>query len=80
MRCLIRCALPIVLLAAPVLGQDKIGILELTGTRLPASAVMAVLESPAVLRAFDLAEADLETIQHWLHETAIRWGIDAAHR
>ncbi|MBA3962343.1 MAG: exodeoxyribonuclease V subunit gamma [Chthoniobacterales bacterium] len=57
-----------------------LGLLELTGSRFGASSVLNILESPAVLRRFDLAETDLETIRVWLDKAAIRWGIDAEHR
>lgn len=55
-------------------------LLELAGTRLTAAAVLDVLESPSVLRRFDLAEPDLETIRTWVAETRVRWGEDAGHR
>ena len=57
-----------------------LAILELAGSRFGASGVLNILESPAVLRRFDLAETDLETIRVWLDKAAIRWGIDSAHR
>jgi exodeoxyribonuclease V gamma subunit len=57
-----------------------LAILELAGSRFGASSVLNILESPSVLRRFDLAEADLETIRVWLDRAAIRWGIDAEHR
>lgn len=55
-------------------------ILELARSRFGASSVLNILESPAVLRRFDLAETDLETIRVWLDQAAIRWGIDSTHR
>lgn len=57
-----------------------LAILELSGGRFGASSVLNVLESPAVLHRFELAETDLETIRSWLDKAAIRWGIDAIHR
>ncbi len=55
-------------------------ILELVGTRLNVSSVLAVLESSAIQRKFGLADADLEAMRVWIEKTAIRWGIDAKHR
>jgi exodeoxyribonuclease V gamma subunit len=55
-------------------------VLELGETRLPVSRVLAVLEDASVRRRFGISEGDLETIQRWVRDTAIRWGLDAAHR
>ncbi len=55
-------------------------ILDLAGTRLPVTSVVAVLEDPSVRQRFDLSESDLELITGWIRKTNIRWGIDAAHR
>ncbi len=57
-----------------------LAILELSHSRYGASSVLHILESPAVLRRFQLAEADLETIRVWIDKAAIRWGIDEKHR
>ncbi len=55
-------------------------ILELAGSRFTASNVVAILESVALQRHFELAEPDLEIIRTWIEKTGIRWGIDARHR
>jgi exodeoxyribonuclease V gamma subunit len=55
-------------------------ILELAGSRLPASGVLNLLESAALRERFDLTEPNLEIIRTWIEETGIRWGIDGAHR
>ena len=55
-------------------------ILELAGSRFTASSVVAILESVALQRRFDLAEPDLEVIRTWIEKAGIRWGIDAEHR
>ncbi len=57
-----------------------LALLELSESRFGASSVLSILEAPSVLRRFDLAEADLETIRVWLEKSAVRWGIDGAHR
>ncbi len=55
-------------------------LLELGPSRMTASEVLALLESPPVLRRFQLEPADLELIRGWMSECKIRWGIDAEHR
>lgn len=55
-------------------------LLDLQGSRMGASQVLTVLESPAVQRRFSLAEADLELISRWVKDTRIRWGIDGESR
>jgi len=57
-----------------------LSLLDLQGSRMGASQVLAILESPAVQRRFSLAEADLELIQRWVVDTRIRWGIDRESR
>ena len=55
-------------------------ILELAGSRFPASDVLNLLESAALRERFELSEPDLEIIRTWIEESGIRWGIDATHR
>jgi exodeoxyribonuclease V gamma subunit len=57
-----------------------LAILDLYGGRFVASEVLAILESPAVQRKFDIVEADLELIIKWVKDTRIRWGIDEQSR
>ncbi len=57
-----------------------LAILDLSGTRLGASRVMGVLESPAVRRRFGIKEEDLDLVQRWVLDTRIRWGIDGRSR
>jgi exodeoxyribonuclease V gamma subunit len=57
-----------------------LAILELSESRYGASSVLHLLESSAILRRFELTEADLETIRAWIDKAAIRWGIDPSHR
>ncbi|MCD6298135.1 MAG: exodeoxyribonuclease V subunit gamma, partial [Deltaproteobacteria bacterium] len=57
-----------------------LAILDLSGSRFVASQVMAVLESPAVRRRFDIEEAHLDLVQRWVLDTRIRWGIDGQSR
>ena len=55
-----------------------LSILETLSGRLAASEVLAILESPAVQRKFEIAEID--TLRRWMGKSGIRWGIDAEHR
>ncbi len=57
-----------------------LAILELCGERLTSTQVLAILESPPVLRRFGLTDGDLETIVRWVNEVRIRWGIDESDR
>ncbi len=61
-------------------AQALLQLLAMHGSRFGAAEVLALLETAPVRRRFGLAEADLETVQRWIAETAIRWGIDAEHR
>jgi len=55
-------------------------ILELPKGRFSVNQVLAVLESEAVQRRFELSEPDLYLIRHWIDKTGIRWGMDKADR
>ena len=55
-------------------------ILEVLPGRFAASEVLGILESSWVQRCFQIAPAEMETIQVWIDDCAIRWGIDAQHR
>ena len=55
-------------------------LLDLPSSRFTADWVLGLLEQPALLRRFDLAENDLPAIRRWVRETGIRWGRDAAHK
>lgn len=55
-------------------------LLALPDTRLSAPEVLAPLETAAVRARFGLAERDVELARHWVRESGIRWGRDAAHK
>ncbi|WP_293765705.1 exodeoxyribonuclease V subunit gamma [uncultured Aquitalea sp.] len=57
-----------------------IDILQLMDSRFPADAVLALLDSPALLRRFGLEEDDLPFIQDWVRQSGIRWGRHARHK
>ncbi len=55
-------------------------VLELVDSRFPATAVLALLNCPAVHTRFELGEDDLALVRQWIVSSGIRWGRDAAHR
>ena len=57
-----------------------IRFLKLSQSRFGWQAVMDLLEQPAVFSSFDLSEADLELIKHWVADTQVRWGKSAEHK
>lgn len=57
-----------------------LSILDLKESRFGVSQVLALLETPGVKERFGLTEPDIETVERWIKDTGIRWGIDAAHR
>lgn len=57
-----------------------LALLELPDGRFDAAGILALLETDAVRRRFDLEEGDLPRLAQWIRTSGIRWGIDAAHR
>ncbi len=55
-------------------------ILELHNSRFTATAVLDILECPAVQRRFNLVPRDLDVIHQWVKETRVSWGVDAQYR
>ena len=55
-------------------------VLELADSRFPSSAVLALLDCPAVHTKFDFSESDLPLIRQWVIDSGIRWGRDAEQR
>jgi exodeoxyribonuclease V gamma subunit len=62
------------------LVEAFMNLLDLGDGRLGAAQVAAFLETPWIRRKFDLDEADVERIRHWIREARIRWGIDGSSR
>jgi exodeoxyribonuclease V gamma subunit len=54
--------------------------LKLCDSRFGWQAVLDLLEQPNVYPNFDLSEADLELLKHWLNDTHVRWGKSAQHK
>jgi exodeoxyribonuclease V gamma subunit len=55
-------------------------ILELATDRVEASTIIDLLSLEPVQRKFNIEPEELSTIQTWIDESGIRWGIDAEHR
>jgi exodeoxyribonuclease V gamma subunit len=55
-------------------------LLDLPDGRWDATALLGLLEVPAVRRRFALDEADLPQVHRWVREAGVRWGIDAQGR
>ncbi|PLX82692.1 MAG: exodeoxyribonuclease V subunit gamma [Desulfuromonas sp.] len=55
-------------------------LLDLRGKRMTASVVLELIEEPAVRDRFGIRLDDLDLIRHWVVQTRIRWGVDAADR
>ncbi len=56
------------------------GILAIDDNRFKASAVMDILAAPAVRRRFGITEPELETIDAWVRDAGICWGLDSTYR
>jgi len=70
-----------------VSAQDKapvveafLRVLELGSTRTTVEEVLGILDSAAVRDRFGLSTKNIDTIEDWIAESGIRWGIDAEHR
>lgn len=54
-------------------------LLRVPNLRFGASQILSFLGLPAVLRRFELTDADFEQLAHWVASAHVRWGRDAAH-
>ena len=55
-------------------------LLQLPASRLSVSEVMELLELGAIRERFKLSTEDMDTLNQWVTETGIRWGMDGQHR
>ncbi|HIJ54852.1 MAG TPA: exodeoxyribonuclease V subunit gamma [Deltaproteobacteria bacterium] len=55
-------------------------LLDFKASRFGSSQVLSLLEVGSIRKKFNISESDLRTIEHWIQETGIRWGIDAKNR
>lgn len=57
-----------------------ISILNLSGSRFDAPAIMDLLEMEPVQSRFNIKKHEMESIRLWIEETRIRWGMDGTER
>ncbi len=63
----------------PLLGV--IGrLLDLAGSRAPATTILDLAGTEPVRRRFGFTDDDLDTMTRWVDETGVRWAFDADHR
>lgn len=55
-------------------------ILGLSNSRFTVEDVLGLVRLPALRRRFGIREADLETINRWVDDAGIRWGLDSDQR
>ncbi len=55
-------------------------LLALPQKRKSAAEILALLEVPAIMRRFDLSDAELKVLRQWVKEAGVRWGLDGADR
>lgn len=55
-------------------------LVNLPASRLTALEVLDLLETPAVMRRFDLYQEDLHTLSQWIADTGVRWELDGASK
>jgi exodeoxyribonuclease V gamma subunit len=55
-------------------------LLKVAGGRLTVAEVLGLLEYEPIRNRFRLTREDLKTVQGWVADTAICWGIDPHHR
>ncbi len=60
--------------------EGFMSILDLKNSRMGSNRVMALLEQPGIKEKFGITESEVETLERWIIETNIRWGIDAEYR
>ena len=62
------------------LSRSLLALLALAGERLTASALEALLESPALQAHFQLSGAEMAALHPLLQRCGFRWGLDAEER
>lgn len=60
-------------------ARALLALLDLLGSRAPASVVFGLLQEPPVARRFGLDEDALARIREAMGESGVRWGLDHAH-
>lgn len=60
--------------------RTLLAVLGLVASRFVASEVFALLQQPMVARRFGLDDDALADIRRWIHDSGMRWALDASHR
>jgi exodeoxyribonuclease V gamma subunit len=61
-------------------ARALLAVLAILPSRFPASALVELLQQPLIGRRFHIGVDELAIIEAWMHDSGIRWGLDAAHR
>lgn len=61
-------------------AEAALRILELVASRMAPSAILDLLETAAIRRAFDISAGDVPLLRRWIREAQIRWGMDGDQR
>lgn len=56
------------------------GLLNLVDSRFKVTQVLDILDLQPIREAFSFSEDHINTIEQWIDENRIRWGIDGAHK
>ncbi|HBA71797.1 MAG TPA: exodeoxyribonuclease V subunit gamma [Geobacter sp.] len=57
-----------------------LSLLDFSSGRFGINEVLSILEIPSVATRFDISVDELAQVRTWLHQSGIRWGLDAEHR
>jgi len=57
-----------------------LALLDIADSRFGAVQIFRLLEYSGIKQKFGLAESDLKTIERWINDTQIRWGIDGRNK
>ncbi len=57
-----------------------LSLLDFSSGRFGINEVLSILEIPSVATRFDISADELAQVRTWLHQSGIRWGLDAEHR
>jgi exodeoxyribonuclease V gamma subunit len=61
-------------------ARALLALLAILPSRFPASALVELLQQPLIGRRFGIGAEELSVVENWLHESGIRWALDAEHR
>ncbi len=61
-------------------ARALLDVLALADSRLPVSALVALLRQGPVARRFGLDDEGLARVQRWLADAGVHWALDAAHQ